>query len=202
LNLWFLPLDKIELKSFLALANLALVGLIVSAIGARFLYPVASREGRAVWVVAAAPVSPWLRIWQKYLVAAPPVIGLGLVLLGASSVVLQLESELVWPVLILGGWLCVQLTLMAVLLGFCFPVYRYTHLLEVSLGKGSFLFMLLAFAEIGSLVTLSWRGILAGRPALGLGVTASLPWVLAWTLLTGVCLAYALHKTRGTESWE
>ncbi|MBD3267283.1 hypothetical protein GF373_11500, partial [bacterium] len=197
LNLTMLPLREEALVPLFALANLGLVSLITAAIGARFLFPAASREGKAVWVVQASPLSPTIRILQKYLFSAPPVLLLaGLVLLG-SCYVLELKTSLFAQVFTLGMALTIQISLMAVFMGFCFPQYNYRHLLEVSLGRGSFLFMVLAVLEVGSFVYLQWNTMTATPPFrfdFYSGYFAA--WGVLWVLITLGCFEYGRRKTR------
>jgi ABC-2 type transport system permease protein len=199
LNLSFLPLDEGGLQTLFATANLGLIGLIVAAIGARFLFPSASREGRAVWTLAAAPISAQMQILQKGFFAIPPVLLLGLILLGVSSHVLHLSAPLGWTMLGLGGLMCLQLSWLAVCLGFVFPTYNYKHLMEVSLGKGSFVFMGLAVSQIGWLEYGLWKQ--ADRMG---AVTIALDsaWIWLWMLFWGGVTAWAYQAGKRRCPWQ
>ncbi len=186
LNLYYLPLGSKDLAPLLALANVVLIAMIVSAVGARFLFPAASREGRAVWIPASAPVRASMVISQKFLFASPPIIVLGGIMLTVSVRLLKLPLETeIWS-LLYGSILTVQLCGLAVFMGFCFPTYRYKHLLAVSLGKGALFYMLLALVQIGSFAFVVYRALLD---------SASLPWIdpsligwfSTWSAVTLIC---------------
>ncbi len=137
INLAFLPLEEAFLIEFFAVANVGLIGLIIAAIGARYLFPAASREGKSIWITACAPLSPSLMIVEKILFSSPPVIALSVVLFLISSWILGVESGLFLWCFVYGILSTVLLCVLAVSLGFCFPSYDHRHLLEVSLGKGA-----------------------------------------------------------------
>jgi len=70
------------------LATAMVTGLVFT----RFALTGINREGKAAWLLRAAPVSPWQWLWAKFLVAYLPFVGLGLALtlglgvaMGASS---------------------------------------------------------------------------------------------------------------------
>lgn len=160
LNLSFLPLKGDELLPFFAAANVGLIGLIVAAIGARFLFPSASREGRAVWIPLTSPVPARKMIAQKILFNLPPVMLLSLLLLiGASQIMRLSPGWAIWS-LVYGFALSFLIGLLALFLGFCFPTYSYRHLMEISLGKGAFLFMIVALVQIISFEYITIRQLL------------------------------------------
>ncbi|MGC9328785.1 MAG: putative ABC transporter permease subunit [Candidatus Hinthialibacter sp.] len=160
LNLSFLPLEVNEFAPYYALADVGLVGLIIAALGARYLFPVASREGEAVWIIFVSPVKPAKIIGQKILLNVPPVMLLAVILLLGSALILHLPVPWTLWTLWYGTMISLFICLSAVLMGFCFPSFHYRHLLEVSLGKGSFFFMTLALAQIASWVYITLQLIL------------------------------------------
>jgi ABC-2 type transport system permease protein len=152
INLTFLPIRGSELIHFFAVANVGIISLIIAAVSARFLFPVASREGSSVWIPAVSPTSSWTIILQKILFSVPPVLGLGILLILISGYLLSISFYLSLWCLTFGIMLLVLICLNAVLLGFCFPMYDHKHLLEVSLGKGSFIFMGISMIQICTLM--------------------------------------------------
>ena len=200
LNLFFLPLDIPELRSFYAVGNVALIGLIIASISARYLFPTASREGRAVWIPAASPIPSRLYLMQKILFSCPPVIFLGLVLLTTSTWMLHMPPELCRWTYCYGIFSTVLLCLMAVALGCCFPIFDYSHLLEVSLGKGAILYMMLALAQVGSLAYAALREAYANPDvSLSLAERSLVVWLAAWGAVTALSLWLGKRKM---ETWE
>ncbi len=182
LNLSFLPLRSQELIPFYAIADIGLIGLIVAAIGARFLFPSASREGRAVWIPSVAPVSGRKIILQKTLFHVPPVMILAFCLLLGSVYILQLPGECTVWIMTYGLLLSLLICLLSIFLGFCFPSYSHRHLLEVSLGKGAFLFMLLALTLIVSLEYIAFQNVLLNpKFTLSLFQNNLILWAVAWS---------------------
>lgn len=199
-NLSFLPTGEESLAPIFAAANVGVIALLVSVIGARYVFPSASRDGKAVWTSAASPAGPLRRIVQKILFAAPPVALVSGCLLAGSCAILQLPQPLTGWSLLMGGLLSVQISLLAVFLGFCFPMYDHRHLMEVSLGKGAFLFMTLATLEIAGVLYFTLRPWF-DRPE------ASLPfhsgpiafWIAGWLVLTAAFGWLSLYRTRRFE---
>ncbi|MFB3785308.1 MAG: hypothetical protein ACE15F_02960 [bacterium] len=188
LNLSFLPLQGEVLAPFFALADVGMIGLIIAAVGARFLFPAASREGRPVWIPAVSPVPPGTIIWQKVIFLIPPVMVLSAVMLIFSSRILRLPPALARWCFGYGLLVSLQICLMAVFLGFCLPSYKFRHVLEVSLGKGAFLFMMLALAQIMLLMYGAWsRLMISPEPVLPLWDGRFMIWLAGWSGVTAFC---------------
>ncbi len=179
MNLSFLPLKSEELSPYFAVANLGFIALILSAVGARFLFPSASREGKSIWIFAVSPAKPGQLMLQKIFFALPPVMLLSLAMLLLSSWILQVGWSLILWLSVYGINLTLQLSFLAITLGFCFPQFEYRHLLEVSLGRGAFLFMILSLAFIVSLLYLAIRILLYESV---ISLTIFHPYFLAWSL--------------------
>jgi ABC-2 type transport system permease protein len=185
LNLSFLPIQEDAIQPILSICNVGLIGLIIAAVGARFLFPAASREGRAVWIPFVSPMQPIAFIFQKGAFVLPPVWFLGLLLLILSCWTLELHARAILWTFLYGTYLIALLGIQAVCLGICFPAFHYHHLLEVSLGKGAFLFMVVALLETGSLVYLGLKDIfITGEISLPLLNTDFILWGFTWLLVT------------------
>lgn len=199
-NLTFLPLETEEFKRFFAIANVGLIGLIVAAVSARFLFPAASREGKSVWIPVTSPISTTTFLFQKLLFSTPPIILLSIVLLYASCWILRVPEELyswsLWYGTALSIFLCVQ----SILLGFCFPTFEYRNLIEVSLGVGSFLYMILAMAEIATLNFLALRAMFTSIDrTVSLYDYPTMIWLLLLVMITLACFWYGKRKFQRIE---
>lgn len=72
-------------KNVYAFVNLAMAGLVMATVCARFVFPAVSAEGAAFWVVRTAPVSLRAFLWSKFWTALIPVLFLTEVLTVAAN---------------------------------------------------------------------------------------------------------------------
>jgi hypothetical protein len=195
LNLTFLPLQIDELSRFFVVANVGLIGLIVSAVSARFLFPTASREGKSIWIPLKSPISPWRFLCQKILFSTPPILLLSLILLILSCHIMNASSALFQWSLFYGFCMSIMICVLAVSLGFCFPAFEYRHIVEVSLGKGAFLFMITALAQTGSFVYIGLRLVFT-HPEGPLPFVQSwlIIWLLVWFGMTCFCAGLGTYR--------
>lgn len=197
LNLSFLPAQALEYERLFAVANVGLIALLISVIGARFLYPTASREGRAIWVPITAPVRAVGLLFQKLVFVMPPVFLVGTMMLGGSVLILDLSLPLIaWSALYAGA-LVFQISLLAVFLGFAMPMYDHRNLMEVSLGKGAFLYMALVLFEIAVFLYIGIRYVFSDSgDTIPLAQSSLLLWLLIWCVLTALSGLWAVRCIR------
>jgi ABC-2 type transport system permease protein len=88
-NLYKLPSELYGLKDFIYFLNIAFIGLIMTAIGARFVLPVISNEGKSFWMYKTAPVTMKQYVLRKTFVYGMPLIFTGLVVSFISIGVLK-----------------------------------------------------------------------------------------------------------------
>ena len=77
-NFRVLDLDKIPymsgmVKNVYAFVNLAMAGLVMSTVCARFVFPAVSAEGAAFWIIRTAPISLRAFLWSKFWTGLVPV---------------------------------------------------------------------------------------------------------------------------------
>jgi ABC-2 type transport system permease protein len=77
-NFRVLDLDRIPymsgmIKNVYAFVNLAMAGLVMSTVCARFVFPAVSAEGAAFWIIRTAPVSLRSFLWSKFWTGLLPV---------------------------------------------------------------------------------------------------------------------------------
>jgi ABC-2 type transport system permease protein len=78
-NFRVLDLDRIPymsgmVKNVYAFVNLAMAGLVMSTVCARFVFPAVSAEGAAFWIIRSAPVSLRSFLWSKFWAGLLPVL--------------------------------------------------------------------------------------------------------------------------------
>jgi len=73
------------IKNVYAFVNLAMAGLVMSTVCARFVFPAVSSEGAAFWIIRTAPVSLRTFLWSKFWIGFFPVFLLTEVLTVAAN---------------------------------------------------------------------------------------------------------------------
>ena len=152
-----LPLDSAELRSLISFLNIGTAGFVLAALGLRFTYPAVSIEGRAWWIVRAAPVSISTIMWQKLLFSLVPMTALTLVLGGASCRLLHADPFT--AILSVGRLVVVDtgLCVMGIGYGALFPMFTVENIHQIESSLGGFVYMASALFYIGATVTiLSW----------------------------------------------
>jgi ABC-2 type transport system permease protein len=92
-NFSALPLDDdtplaLAMRDLAALLNLGLGAFVTTAVAVRFVYPTASLEGRAWWIVRTAPVTLARIWWAKFWTGFVPLLGLSTALVVATNAML------------------------------------------------------------------------------------------------------------------
>ena len=197
-NMKALPLDwfsygGLYLHHMIAFLNLALVGVVLAAVAARFAYPSVSLEGRAFWILASAPVHRGRILWGKYVLFAVPLLVLAETLVVASNLLLGVKGGMMALSVMAAGLLVLGITGLAVGLGAAYPDLRAEDPARIPLGFGGLLYMILALGFIGAVTALlAWPAyhvalVSAGRAAAHAGHWIAL--AAAGTAVLGLTLA-------------
>ncbi len=73
-NLYKLPSELYGLKDFIFFLNIGFIGMVLSAVGARFVLPVISTEGKGFWIFKTAPMSMEQFVMYKFIVYSLPLV--------------------------------------------------------------------------------------------------------------------------------
>jgi ABC-2 type transport system permease protein len=73
LDLERIPYMSGVIKNVYAFVNLAMAGLVMSTVCARFVFPAVSAEGSAFWIIRTAPISLRAFLWSKFWIGLLPV---------------------------------------------------------------------------------------------------------------------------------
>lgn len=156
-NIVNLPLENIILKNIISVLNIGLIGFVLSALAARFVFCSTSLEGRKMWTIYTSPVSMSRFLIGKYLMFLPPLLIVGEFLVVVSNILLEVDAY-VMRVSIIGVFLItLGLVGMAVGMGAMYPKFDYENISEISGGTGGILFMILSLAYVGLVVVLGAR---------------------------------------------
>src|SRR5439155_5407908 len=158
-NIRMLPLGGDTRAPIIAYANLGMAGFIISAICLRFAYPSVSSEGRAFWILQAAPVSYRRLLISKVVVYSIPLTVLALILTVFANLIMH-ANVVVWLFTLIGAsMLAATLVSLGVGLGALSPNFAAENPLQVGLSLGGFGYMAAALAYVGAIMTLMARPI-------------------------------------------
>jgi ABC-2 type transport system permease protein len=142
-------------ETMISYLNLAASALTLSTLTTRFVFPQFSLEGRRLWIIGLAPIGLPRVLWQKFALAALCSTSVTVVLMVASSVMLNLERE---KVIFFGGSIAAMsaaLSGLAVGLGAIFPNFKEDNPSKIVSGFGGTLCLVASFIYITLFVALA-----------------------------------------------
>jgi len=126
--------------------NHVLIGLVLSGVAVRFVFPVVSLEGRAYWFIQSAPLPRRAFLHAKLLGAFAPLAIMGLVLSLISCVVIEVPAVF----LVLSAALVLPLSLsiaaLGVGIGAVYPRFTAENAAKIPTGVGGVVFMIASAA--------------------------------------------------------
>lgn len=138
------PMITWNVHNFIAFLNLGMVGFVMSAIAVRFLFTSVSVEGRAFWMLQAAPLSPLRFLMAKYVAGLPLLLGVGLVLVSFSNWMLGTHEVIAVMGTLTVTALALSLTGLGVGMGALYPNFKAEHVAKIASGPGGILFMIVS----------------------------------------------------------
>jgi len=148
-----LPLEKApiptdRLANFIAFVNVAISALIISAIGARFVFTTVSLEGRAFWLIRTAPLSMRQFLWTKLWLILIPFLVLSEGLVALTNHFLLAAPEIRWVTTIAIGLLTFAVTSLGVGMGAIFPSFKAENVAKIATGFGGIVYMIVSAGVI------------------------------------------------------
>ena len=149
-----LPVDVVRgpwmgtFRNVLAFGVLSLVGFVMAALAARFLFTAVSLEGRAWWVTRSSPITAKHYLWSKLLPGLFPMIIVGQILAVASTWILGAGSFLT---LVSSGTaliLALGIAGIAVGMGAMFPDFKVDNAARAASGPAGVMFMVLSLTLV------------------------------------------------------
>jgi ABC-2 type transport system permease protein len=177
------------IREIMVLVNMAMAGLVLSAVAARFLYTSVSLEGRAFWMIRTAPVDMRSFLREKLLIGCVPLAVLISLLVFLTNSAMEVKGPLMAVSLGTTIMLSVSISGLGTGLGAAYPKFKYENIASVSMSLGAMAFMLIAFGLVlftllvGSRAYYLWRM----RPASAMGVST-----LA-EIIVCICLILSLN---------
>jgi ABC-2 type transport system permease protein len=143
-----IPLDKLRLKNAVSYLNMGLAGFVLSALAARFVYPLTSLEGRAFWIIKTSPISLRRFIWTKFWLAWP-----GLMIIAEALIMITNHYLKVSPLVSRVGVVTIFAMSFAVVglalgMGALFPRFTIENPAKIAVGFGGVIYMILAMVMI------------------------------------------------------
>ncbi len=156
-NIVNLPLENLILKNVISVLNVGLVGFVLSALAARFVFSTTSLEGKKMWTLYTSPMNMRSFLIGKVLMFLPPLLIVGEFLVVTSNYLLEVDAYTM-KVSVIGVFLItLGLAGMAVGMGAMYPKFDYENSSEISGGTGGILFMICSLIYIGLVVVLGAR---------------------------------------------
>ena len=197
-------------RNVVSFLNLALAAFVIASVAARFVFPSLSLEGRAFWLMKAAPL-PLRRLWwAKFWGGAIPLLLLGEILVCATNSYLGVAPFMMWLSSATLFGMVFAIVALALAVGTAYPNFEAENAAKVAASAGGLVFMVLCMSFVGVVVVLeAWpvyvvfRSRLAGAPldpTTLAGVVSAFASVALLTL--GVILASVRSGLRRLEAIE
>ena len=159
------------IKNVYAFVNLAMAGLVMSTVCARFVFPAVSAEGAAFWIIRTAPIPLRAFLWSKFWTGLIPVLLLTELLTVAANHFLGVAPLLRVVAAVSVLFMSLALVGLATGLGARYPRFTADNPSQVAGSYGGVAFMILAVLFMLTLILLvGWPSSMylwyAGNPHL------------------------------------
>ena len=144
-----LPVDTPDLRSIIAFLNLGIAGFVISSLGLRFTFPSISTEGRAFWIIRAAPVEVSAIMRSKFLFTLVPMLLLSSTLILLSNHLLRADRFISWLSFVTIVAMTATLCGMGVGFGAIFPRFNIPNIHQLESSAGGFIYMAASLFYIG-----------------------------------------------------
>jgi ABC-2 type transport system permease protein len=142
------------LKSIYAFVNLAMAGLVMATVCARFVFPAVSAEGAAFWIIRTAPVPLRSFLWSKFWSGLIPVFLLTELLTVAANQFLGVAPLLRGVAAVSVLFMSLALVGLATGLGARYPRFNADNPSQVAGSYGGVAFMIVAVLFMLTLIAL------------------------------------------------
>jgi ABC-2 type transport system permease protein len=175
------------LKNIYAFVNLAMAGLVMATVCARFVFPAVSSEGAAFWIIRTAPIPLRSFLWSKFWAGLIPVFVLTELLTVAANYFLGVAPLLRVVAAVTVFFMCLALVGLATGLGARYPRFHADNPSQVAGSYGGVAFMIVAVLFMLTLIALvGWPSSMylwyAANPSRGMPASVA---------VTGAACAFA-----------
>src|SRR5678816_324440 len=154
LDLERIPYMSGMIKNVYAFVNLAMAGLVMATVCARFVFPAVSAEGAAFWIIRTAPISLSSFLWSKFWTGLLPVFVLTEGLTVSANALLGVDPLLRIVSAVTVCFMALALVGLATGLGARYPRFNAENPSQVAGSYGGVAFMILAVLFMVLLIVL------------------------------------------------
>lgn len=154
------------MKQAMSFLNLGMGGFVMAAIAARFNFAAVSREGRAFWLLRAAPVDPATVLRAKAVLGLVPMLIVGQIVTIGSGLMLEAPGWLLAIESVTMLFLGYAMSGLAVSLGALWPDFRADTAARAATGPAAVFYMVLALTLDFVVLALEVAGFYAGYQGL------------------------------------
>jgi len=153
-NLYKLPAELFNLKNIIYFLNIGFIGFVLSAVGARFVLPVVSMEGRGFWIFKSAPVSVKRYLLNKLIIYGTVIIITGQITANIS--IFLLESDRFINIITVYSVLLITVVIACAGAGFgaLFANFNIKNPEDLITGAGGLSYMIVCFIYIAAVLML------------------------------------------------
>ncbi|MCE5301394.1 MAG: hypothetical protein LLG37_11065 [Spirochaetia bacterium] len=153
-NLYKMPAELFNLREFIYFLNIGFIGMVLSAVGARFILPVISNEGKGFWIFKTAPLTMRRYVWYKFLVYGAPVVVLGQVVAAVSIYILRPGTFINIVTIISTFVITLVITAVGTGFGALFANFNIKNPEELITGTAGLAFMFLTFLFVAVMLVI------------------------------------------------
>jgi len=158
-NFSVLPIDDgtplaATLREVVAFANLGLAAFVTAAVAVRFVFPAVSLEGRAWWVLRAAPVKLTTLWWSKFWIGFLPLVVLGEALIVVTGRFLGVAPALTAVFMATLFLLIAAIVSLGLAFGAAYPRFDTHNAAQIATGFGGVVYMVSCLGLIAVVVAL------------------------------------------------
>ena len=156
-----LPIPSFFLQNVISFLNLALAGFVLTAVGARFVFPAVSLEGKAFWLIRSAPVTLESYLWSKFWAALVPLLVVAEVLVLVTNTFLEVDRFTMALSVASIFMITLGVTSLGVGIGTLYPRFNVPNPATISTGFGGIVYMIVTLLYIAAVVAaVAWPAYL------------------------------------------
>jgi ABC-2 type transport system permease protein len=148
------PINAVYIENLFSFLNIALASFVLTAIGARFVFPSISHEGMSFWIIQSSPVTIKTYLWIKWLCYFLPLFLLSEILIVLTNILLHVN----WFMMILSvvtiAFISPGVVALGIGLGAAYPDFKSENPTQTVTGFGGLMYMFCASAFFGSILLL------------------------------------------------